>query len=272
MNISVAIPDSSLKDEATKLDKSRKISFLARACAIFGVNTIYIYDESGGNQSDRILMATILRYLETPQYLRKAMFPKMDDLRYAGILHPLQIPHHSLSANPKDLKEGDIREGLVVFLKGKKFVDIGINQLIPYYGKERDKKRVTVQLKTIHPSITIKEIQEHEIKQYWGYKVKERPNLFKLLEEWDGHIILTSRKGKEVTPNHLKEYFKTANPILLVFGAPDRGLYDILGKKITQIQNAKTFNFFVPQSTDTVRLEEALLGTLSILNFVNSNS
>lgn len=272
MNISVALPNSSLKDESTKLDKSRKASSIARACAIFGVNTIYIYDESGGNASDRILLSTILRYLETPQYLRKALFPKMDDLKYAGILHPLQIPHHALSSNPKDLKEGDIREGLVVYYKGKKFVDIGIRQLIPYYGKEHDKKRVTVQIKTIAPSITVKEISQHDIKQYWGYKVKERPNLIKLLEEWNGYIIFTSRKGKEVTINHLKEHLKNTKPILLVFGAPDRGVYDIVGKKITQIQNSKIFNFFASQSTETVRLEEAILGVLSILNFVNSNS
>jgi hypothetical protein len=271
LNISVAIPDSCLKDEATKLDKSRKISLIARSCAIFGVNTIFVYEEGGENRSDRFLLSTILRYLETPQYLRRTLFPKMEELKFAGILHPLQIPHHSLSSNLKDLKEGDIREGIIVHYKGKIFVDIGIRQLVPYYGKEHDKKRITVRLKTVSPSITLKEISENEIKQYWGYKVKERPNLGKLLDEWNGEIILTSRKGKEVAPQHLKEYLKSTKPLLLVFGAPDRGLYEILGKKINQIQNAKVFNFFANQATETVRLEEAMLGILSILNFVNSN-
>lgn len=271
MNISVAIPDSSLKDEATKLDKSRKISSIARTCAIFSVNTIYIYEEGGGNHSDRFLLSTILRYLETPQYLRKTLFPKMDDLKYAGILHPLQIPHHSLSSNPKNLKDGDIRESAIVHYKGKKFVDIGVHQLIPYFGKEHDKKRITVQIKTVLPTITIKEISEGEVKQYWGYKVKERSNLIKLLEEWNGDMIFTSRKGKEATLKQLQEYLGSARPLLLVFGAPDRGLYDILGKKLTQIQNAKALNFFANQATETVRLEEAMLGIMSILNFANSN-
>jgi predicted SPOUT superfamily RNA methylase MTH1 len=58
---------------------------------------------------------------------------------------------------------------------------------------------------------------------------------------------------------------------LIVFGAPDRGLYDISGKKINEIHNARVLNFFVNQATDTVRLEEAVLGILSILNFGNSN-
>lgn len=271
MNISVAIPDSCLKDESTKLDKSRKVSIIARACSIFGVQTIYIYDEGHGNASDRLLLATILRYLETPQYLRKTIFPKIDDLRYAGIMHPLQIPHHSLSSNPKNLKPGDIREGAVVFHKGKKFIDIGIHQMFPYFGKEWDKKRVTIQIKTVEPNITFKEISEHEIKKYWGYKVKERPSLINILEEWKGTIILTSRKGKEITQKQLQDYAHSDKPILVVFGAPDRGLYEILGNKINHIQNAKTFNFFPNQATDTVRMEESMLGILSILNIASSS-
>jgi hypothetical protein len=270
LNISVAIPDSCLQDEATKLDKSRKVSQIARTCAVFGVKTIFIYDEHGGNQPDRFLLATILRYLETPQYLRKTLFPKIDDLRYAGIMHPLQIPHHSLSSNIKNLKEGDIREGAVVHYKGKKFLDIGIHQMIPYYGKEYEKKRVTVQIKTVQPSITIKEISESQIPQYWGYRVKERPSLINIIEEWNGSVIMTSRKGKLATSSQIHEYVRSDKPILLVFGAPDRGLYEILGNKIN-IKNSKTFNFFPNQATETVRLEESMLGILSILNFANSN-
>lgn len=271
MKLSVAIPDSCLKDEATKLDKSRKVSLIARACSIFGVQTIFIYDEGSGNTSDRFLLATILRYLETPQYLRKDLFPKIDDLRYAGILHPLQIPHHSLSSNPKSLKPGDVREGAVIFHKGKKYIDIGIHQMLPYFGKEWEKKRVTVQIKTVEPSITIKELAENEIKQYWGYKVKERPSLIKILEDWNGTIILTSRKGKEISQKQLHDYANSDKPILLVFGAPDKGLFDILGNKINQIQNAKTFNFFPNQATATVRMEESMLGIMSALNLAHSN-
>lgn len=93
MKLSIAIPDSSLSDESTKLDKSRKISEIARACAIFKINTIYIYQD-GNNKEDRSLMMTIFRYLETPQFLRKRLFPKMNDLKFAGVLHPLKIPSH----------------------------------------------------------------------------------------------------------------------------------------------------------------------------------
>lgn len=271
MNISIAIPDSSLRDESTNLDKSRKVSLIARACAIFRVSTIFVYDETSGNYDDRFLLSTILKYLETPQYLRRDLFPKMDELKYAGVMHPLQIPHHSLSSKIEDLKVGDIREGAVVYYKAKKYVDIGVHKLIPYFGKEYEKKRVTVQIKTLEPEITVKEISEFHIKQYWGYKVKERPSLLKILEEWNGNIILTSRKGKEASLKQVQEYAKSEKPLLIAFGGPDRGLYDILGKKINEIQNTKTLNFFPNQATETVRLEEAMIGILSILNFANSN-
>jgi len=40
MNLSIAIPDSSLLDESTILNKTKKISTMARTCAIFKVNQI----------------------------------------------------------------------------------------------------------------------------------------------------------------------------------------------------------------------------------------
>jgi len=51
-----------------------------------------------------------------------------------------------------------------------------------------------------------------------------------------------------------------------VFGSTDKGVHGILGNKISQIQNSKILNFFPNQATETVRIEEALLGVLSILN------
>ncbi|MBA4453254.1 MAG: hypothetical protein H2B03_08865, partial [Nitrosopumilaceae archaeon] len=135
MNLSIAIPDSSLSDETKKVDKTRKISEIARACAIFRVNTIYIYQD-GNNKEDRNLMLLILKYLETPQFLRKRLFPKMNDLKFAGVLHPLKIPSHITPADAKKIKKGDVREGITVSYKGKRFVDVGINTLVPFFSHD----------------------------------------------------------------------------------------------------------------------------------------
>ena len=265
LKLSVAIPESSLSDESTKMDKTRKISVLARACAIFKVDTIYVYQE-GANREDGNLLVTILKYLETPQFLRKRLFPKMNELKFAGVLQPLKIPSHVTPANSKKIKKGDIREGIMVSVKGKRFVDVGINQLVPYFGKENVGKRVTVQFKTDYPDFAVKEIQRDEVPNYWGYSVKERSNLFSLMTEWRGNIIITSRKGKTATKEQLTKYLKSDLHTLLVFGSPSKEVQEILGGKMKNVQNAKTINFFPNQATETVRLEEALLGTLSIIN------
>ena len=249
MKLSVAIPESSLSDDSLKIDKTRKISVLARACSIFKIDTIYVYQD-GDNKQDGSLLVMILKYLETPQFLRRRLFPKMNDLKFAGVLQPLKIPSHITPANSKNIKRGDVREGIVVSIKGKRFVDVGINQLVQFFGKTSIGKRVTVQFKEGHPR----------------FSVKERANLFSLLTEWKGNIIITSRKGKTATKEQISKYTKSDQPVLIVFGSPEKGVHEILRGKMKNVQNAKILNFFPDQATQTVRLEEALLGTLAIIN------
>lgn len=268
LKISVAIPDSCLQDESTKLDKSRKISIIARSCAIFKVDTIYVY-EDGRNEEDNKLLTTILRYLDTPQFLRKRLFGKINELKFAGVLQPLKIPSHVTPADPKRIKAGSIRDGIVVGGRGKRFVDVGINQLVPYFGKEEIGKRVTIQFKTGYPDFSVKEILREETPEYWGYKVKERSNIGQFVLNWEGSVMLTSRKGEPITRENIQK-LTSSNNMLIVFGAPDKGLYEILGPIVKKIQNSKVLNFFPNQGTETVRMEESIIGALSIINAINN--
>jgi len=143
--------------------------------------------------------------------------------------------------------------------------------LISYFGKEQPGSRVSILFKSGYPNFAIKEISKDQIKEYWGYKVKERGNLFSLLSSWNGQIILTSRKGKVITQEVAKGILESNKPLLLVFGSPERGIHEILGGTINQLQNSKILNFFPNQATETVRLEEAILGTLSILNLFRTS-
>ena len=271
MKISIAIPDSSLSEEPTPLDKAMKISQIARACSIFHVNTIYIYKESGGSDRDRSLLRNLLRYLETPQYLRKILYPISDDFQFAGSLSPLKIPSHVQTSDPKKIKAGDVRDGVVVQYKGKKFVNVGFEQLIPFYSKDDDGKRILVKFKEGYPALTVKQIEKEEISQYWGYDVKEVSNLNTFLTTWGSTIILTSRRGKPI--HKTQKYFDeiSREQVLLVFGSPKKGVYEILGKSIGNIPRSQVLNFFSDQATETVRLEEAILGTLAILNTLTRN-
>jgi len=158
-----------------------------------------------------------------------------------------------------------------IYHQAKKFVDTAIKHLVSYFGKEKIGQRITVQFKTVSPNFTIKEISRDEVKEYWGYKVKERGNLFSLLSSWDGKIILTSRKGKSISKEFLKSFSEGNPPTLVVFGSPERGLHEIMGGKINQVQNSKILNFFPNQATDTIRLDEAINGVLSILNLFQTH-
>ena len=271
MKISIAIPDSSLSEEPTPLDKAMKISQIARACSIFHVSEIYIYKESSGSDRDRSLLRTILRYLETPQYLRRMLYPMSSDLQFAGSLSPLKIPSHVQTTDPKKVKAKDVRDGVVVYSRGSKFVNVGFEELIPYYGKDEEGKRIIVQFKEGYPKLTIKQIGKEEISQYWGYDVKEISNLTNFLNTWGSQIILTSRKGKTI--HKTQKYFDeiSRENVLVVFGSPKKGVHEILGKNLGNISRSQVLNFFPEQATETVRLEEAILGTLAVLNTLTRN-
>lgn len=62
-----------------------------------------MFDDGGTQGTDGIYkpgenccsqLGRLLQYLECPQYLRKHVFPLHKDLQYAGLLNPLDAPHH----------------------------------------------------------------------------------------------------------------------------------------------------------------------------------
>jgi methyltransferase len=271
-NLWITIPDSSLSDEQTKRDKSIKIAQFARACSIFKVKRIYIYHDSLSHfeKDDPHLLKTILRYLDTPQYLRKILFPMMHQLQYAGILHPIKAPHHRVVDDIKKIKAGDIRTGVVVKVKGQLFVEVGLGSLVPFMGDGFEGKKVNVRFTESYPNLKSVQAIEEDIFDYWGYEVKEVPSISKLLtsvEETD--IIITSRKGRHFKniEAQLADHAKSVQNILVAFGSPKYGLYEILAKEGASIKPYRyVVNMFPNQGTETVRLEEAVLGALAILN------
>lgn len=273
MNISVAIPETSLSDESLKAAKMRKASVIARACAIFGVKTIYVYGEKDRKdaRSDSGLLTTALRYAETPQFLRKHIFPHMNDLKSAGVMLPLRIPSHAV---PKSPKTGQVREGVVVIARGGRFVDVGIGRLLRYTGKVLPGRRITIRIKATEPGIAYTEVgRGQETGQYWGYAVKNRSSLQSLLLEWNGQIIITSRKGRQAVSagrgsksSDDSRILRDGSDLLVVFGSPERGVHEILGGRANAMSSARILDFFPGQQTVTVRLEEAITGALAIIN------
>jgi predicted SPOUT superfamily RNA methylase MTH1 len=221
-------------------------------------------------RDDPDLLKTILRYLDTPQYLRKVLYPRMRQLEYAGILHPIKAPHHRPPEDIKKVKAGDVRTGVVVKVKGQLFVEVGLGSLVPFVGQGFEGKKVNVKFTSPYPNLKAIEATEEDIFEYWGYEVKEVPSLGKLLAGLENtEVVITSRKGSyfKNVEGKLAERAKSAKNVLVVFGAPKHGVHDLLAKEGTSAKPYEfVVNMFPNQGTETVRLEEAVLGTLAILN------
>jgi hypothetical protein len=272
-NLWIAIPDSSLSDEQTKRDKTIKICQFARACSIFRVKKIYVYRDKTTNISteDFSLLKTVLRYLDTPQYLRKLLYPLSDKLEYAGLLHPINAPHHRELERIRDVKFGDVRVGVILRVRGKLHVDVGLSSLVSFEGPGFHGKKVNVKIVSTHPSLKGKEATDYDIKDtYWGYEVQETNSLNKLLESTSNtQIIITSKKGDYVKDKESKilARLKSFRNLLIVFGTPKKGVDEMLAAEGRSIDGYEfVLNMFPFQGTKTIRLEEAILGSLAIFN------
>jgi predicted SPOUT superfamily RNA methylase MTH1 len=275
VEISVAIPDSCLLGEQTLRDKTLKIGQIARASSIFRVKKIFLYQdrEARVKNSDRRLIILILRYLDTPQYLRRELFPRQRELRYAGLLPALRAPHHKEWLDMKAVKNGETRVGVVVRIKDKLFVNVGIDEPVRLEGIAHVGAKLNVRLKSTYPNLSAVEVDRHDINfRYWGFLVHEASSLKALLDRFaNSVIVITSRGGNSlnnVEPQLIHELRKKRK-ILLVFGSPKKGVPQILSDEGYD-SNAYQFivNMFPNQGTQTVRLEEAFLGTLAIINLV----
>ncbi len=276
--MSVAIPASLVSDVPHLREKTSKIGLIGRALAIFRVDEVVIYpDELETDQRREInLIATILAYMETPQYLRRRLFKIRPELRYAGILPPLRTPHHPLTDKIKKLKVGEFREGVVVSqTREGSLVDIGVEEpaLIPNLRINRG-VRVTVKVLEKEGRLRVGLADPRKIETYWGYTVRiSRRPLGRMTREGGFDLVIaTSRWGDPLNKvlDELRDSWRRSRKVLIAFGAPARGLREILAQEDVEMRDFADFvvNTIPKQATETVRTEEALYVTLSIFNLL----
>jgi methyltransferase len=194
-------------------------------------------------------------------------------LEYAGILHPIKSPHHKQREDIKNVKVGDVRVGVIANDKGNLYVDVGLGSLVPFEGSGFQGKKVNVLFTSPYPNLRAREALKEDLgKTYWGYNVKVVSNLAKLLESThNSEILITYREGPffKMKEDVLLKRMKAGRNLLVVFGSPKKGVEEILAKEGSNISFYDfVVNMFPLQGTATVRLEEALYGTLAILNHV----
>jgi len=277
-SIALALPVSLVSDVPHLREKTSKVGLVARAAAAFRIDEIIIYRDRPYENQDREaeLVVTLLRYIETPQYLRKLLFPADPLLQYAGILPPLRTPHHPLEKHSDHLRSREFREGVVVGKIGtRESIEIGVERPAVLPESLPEKTRVTVQVDAISKeSIRVRRVDSSEIGIYWGFQVSDskrtlsnaiRKGLFDL-------TVATSRSGKPLTEaiEEIRERCRSAQRILVAFGSPREGLDKILAKEGLAIDSMCDFNVnTVPlQGVETIRTEEAVWATLAIFNLM----
>ena len=274
--LAIAIPISIISDVPHLREKTLKIGLIGRAASIFRVNEILIFPDVPGSsqQRDRNLMVSLLSYMETPQYLRKHLFKIKPELRFAGILPPLRTPHHPLGKRIKDLKIGEYREGAIISITNSgSIVDFGVERPGLISGQKIPiNSRVTIKILKIGKNPRVSLVNSDEIDSYWGYKVISSKASFGKIVKSRAYdfVIATSKNAPSFVSviDNLVERWKKSKRILLAFGAPSRGLQEILAQEKLDLNNIADYviNTIPFQGTETVRTEEALCASLALLN------
>ncbi|OXB72182.1 UNVERIFIED_CONTAM: hypothetical protein H355_000899 [Colinus virginianus] len=239
---------------------------IARACTIFCVDEIVVFDECG----------------EDAKYLRKSFFPKHGDLQFAGLLNPLDSPHHM-----RVDEDSEYREGVVLDRPSKpgrgSFVNCGMKKEVQIDKQLKPGVRVTVRLQEPqNPETKVRKgtvVSSHHPRTvsglYWGYSVRLASCLSAVFSECpfkDGYdlSIGTSERGSSVDQVTLPSFRSVSKHILVVFG----GLQGLeagvdADQNLEVTDPSDLFDFYLntcpSQGSRTIRTEEALLISLSAL-------
>ncbi|OMO61227.1 SNF2-related protein [Corchorus capsularis] len=288
--VSIAIAGSII-DNAQSLELATRLaSQIARAATIFRIDEVVVFDnkrnsanngalrQNNSNEDERgaAFLVRILQYLETPQYLRKALFPKHNSLRYVGMLPPLDAPHHLRKHEWAPYREGvTLKENATS--SGGTLVDVGLDKNVVVNEALEPGIRVTVAMGTDNnlnsdlPRQVVSSSKPREAAgTYWGYKVRYASNISSVFKEspYKGgydHLIGTSEHGLIVSSSQLN--LPAFRHLLIAFGGLS-GLeksveedHTLKGKNVRNIFDMY-LNTCPHQGSRTIRTEEAILISL----------
>jgi predicted SPOUT superfamily RNA methylase MTH1 len=271
MTLKVAIPDTSLADSTNLRQKTAKAGRIARALAVFRVEEVFVYKTGflpPSKMRDADLLVKLLRYLDTPQYLRRRVFPKSSSLQYTGTLPPLRTRSHPLQSSLADLDVGSVRWGVQV---RSNQIDIGFDKLITHNEPVSERDPTLFRVISKSPKITLEVIERSDVQEYWGYESGRIKSLVDLLKEsTDMTRIGFSRKAPSFKnmEDDLSSTISNTKSVLAIFGGPEKGVIELCANETEDVKHHIDFwiNTISDQGTETVRLEEALFISLGLLN------
>jgi predicted SPOUT superfamily RNA methylase MTH1 len=241
---------------------------IARALAVFCVDEVVIFDDGQATTSNHdveviqqasytgytdpnYFLAHILAYLETPPYLRKQLFPMHPDLRLAGTLPSLDMPHHLRRTDWCQYREGiatsqdvttktrgnPVKKLKPKVSKGMTRVDTGLHQAVYIPIAAPPQSRLTVKFRDfdflnipsgeLTATAVAPSIPREEAGYYWGYSTRSASSLSTVLTEcpFDGGYDLTigtSERGISLSDLNESRAKAQADPefrhMMVVFG------------------------------------------------------
>lgn len=270
--ISIAIPASVVSDAKTLREQTLKVGSIGRAAAIFRVENIYVYRDEGSSIDDVRLIQSILNYMEVPPYIKKVVVPITPELRYAGLLPPLKTPHH-VSPEVFDTR---YREGIVISRSEDRcLIELGLDKKGFVRGKCPSlNARVSVEIVDKGDRYYyVKIVDRSSPDIYWGYSVHTTSSLKELLNfirKENYIVIVASKKGRPLydLENTIVNELKDKDNMLLIFGGPYLDVDEIAEKEDINIYSSYIINFMPRQGVENIRTEEAIIATLSVINYI----
>jgi predicted SPOUT superfamily RNA methylase MTH1 len=280
MTLSVLVPSSLVREAEDKREATRKLGYVARAATVFRADELVVFpDREGEEKWGGGFVETVLRYAATPPHLRKEVWDRRDELAYVGVLPPLRIA--STTGSDSD-ESGSLTQGIVTEVgpEGRVRVTCGlqhpISLLTPPGMEVEDGERVTIRISSREP-VRARLVDAPQP----GYDVA-RMDLAEALARPDAGIrVATSRFGRPLSATSVAELSRqVAEGATVAFGAPGRGLPDILGIETEAVaahagggvepaDDDPGFDLWlntIPrQGSEVVRTEEAMFASLATL-------
>ncbi|KAF4365047.1 hypothetical protein F8388_001795 [Cannabis sativa] len=262
--VTIALPGSIIDNTQSYELATRLAGQIARAATIFRIDEVVIFDNksnsennssyytnpdnSDENESGADFLIRILKYLETPQYLRKALFP----------MHSVTLKERAPNSSGT-------------------LVDVGLNKNFVIDQVLNPGTRVTVAMGTdrnldadsVRQVVSSSKPRE-EANTYWGYRVRYASNISSVFREcpYKGgydHLIGTSEHGSVTKSSDL--VIPTFRHLLIAFGGL-AGLEECIEEDMNlKVKDASEIfhsylNTCPHQGSRTIRTEEAIFISL----------
>ncbi|KAI9817686.1 MAG: hypothetical protein M1832_004580 [Thelocarpon impressellum] len=325
--LSVALAGSIIANAQSHELKTAMAGQIARALAVFCVDEVVVFDDGAGHRpngrweqrrpddeaytghSDPAgFLIHLLSYLETPPHLRKHLFAIHPNLRSAGTLPSLDMPHHLRAEEWCRYREGvavESQRDADHLKKGTQqkrqqtqqgtYIEAGLRKPVFVDAAIPPHARVTLKFSSdsLPPELASEEasvpaqavdpsLPRTEAGYYWGYSVRRAPSLSAVFTETpfaaDGGYdvsVGTSERGAPLSA--LAAPAPTSRHALLVFGGV-AGLESAVAADSELVRlgvagAAALFDHWVDlvpgQGSRTIRTEEAVwLGLMGLRGFL----